>query len=182
MKATLLFTLILFCIPISFSQRNEEAYYEQLRIEDSIKLTKFLKQVDRMELLELGVTCRMDSTYDDDTYERKLVQKCFLKGAISESGVDSTKITGRKPAAEINPFFRVFISSVQNEYNITGACYQPRNGILFFDKQNRFLAYLEICFECHGINGINSFGLSGFTSNQYDELECLFNQNGLKTK
>ena len=181
MKFIFLLTMIFSCISVSFSQNDEEDY-EQQRIEDSIKVIQFLTQVDHIELCELGLTCYTDSAYVDDRNERKLVQRCFLQGAIGAAGVDSSKIKKRQIAKNMDAFFQVLIQSTRNKTYIGGACYQPRNGILFFDKENQFMAYLEICFECHEINGIHNFGLSGFTWEQYEELECLFDQNSLKTQ
>ncbi len=177
MKSILLFAFLFSCISASFSQEEDEYF-----VEDSAHLSQFLQQVDYIELCELGLTCYVDSAYVDDTDQRKLVKRCFLDGAIKYHKIDYSKIICSKRSPEINSFFQVFISSTKNKSYISGACYQPRNGIIFFDKEDLFLAYLEICFECHEINGINNFGLSGFTSDQYAELECLFNQNGLKTK
>lgn len=37
------------------------------------------------------------------------------------------------------------------ETEITGACYWPRNGIIFYDSLNKAYAGYEICFECSGI-------------------------------
>jgi hypothetical protein len=183
MRSILLFAFLFSCISVSFSQKDEEAYYKRLRMEDSIKVTLFLKQVDHIELLELCATCQMDTmSLNEDSDEIMVVERCFLIGAICRSGIDSSKIDCRRVAKNMDAFFQVFISSTKNKSYTSASCYDPRNGIIFFDKENQFLAYLEICFECNRIDGITNFGLSGFTSDQYAELECLFNQNGLKTK
>lgn len=177
MKSILLLSLLFFCVHNSFSQEEDEYF-----VEDSVHLSQFLKQVDYIELCELGLTCYMDSTYVDDSDERKWVQKCYLGGAIRHPGIDFSKITYKKQAKEMNSFFQVFISSTKNTVHTKGICYEPRNGILFFDKEKKLIAYMEICFQCGNTYTLKELGSVGFTSEQYAELEYLFNQNGLKTK
>jgi hypothetical protein len=35
------------------------------------------------------------------------------------------------------------------------ACYNPRNAILFYDKNGRIYDYLEVCFECEKISSLS---------------------------
>lgn len=177
MKAILFFIIMSSGISASFSQEDEEYFAE-----DSIHLTQFLQQVHHIELCELGLTCYIDTVYVDDTDERKVVEKCYLGGAIRYPKIDFSKITCRKIALNKEDFFQVLISSTKNESHISGVCYEPRNGILFFDKDETLLGYLEICFACSHIATLSKLGGMGFTSDQYNELESLFIQNGIKTK
>ncbi len=134
MKSLFLLTLLFSGISVSFSQDDD--YFE----EDSLHLTQFLQQVDHIELCELGLTCYMDSVYVDDSDEMKLRKRCYLGGAIKSGEVDFSKIKCRQIATNKEDFFQVFLKSTRNTSRIMGACYQPRNGILFFDKDQKLLA------------------------------------------
>lgn len=175
MKSTLLFTLFFFGCFVSFSQYDD--YFK----EDSLHLTQFLQQVDHIELCELGLTCYMDSAYVDDSHEMKPVKRCYLAGAIKSREVDFSKIKCRQIAKNKEDFFQVFLKSTRNTSQIMGACYQPRNGILFFDKDQKLLAYLEICFECHNINTIKKLGDLSFEEEDFALLENLFIAHEIKT-
>jgi hypothetical protein len=175
MKSILLFTLFFWGGFVSFSQDDD--YFE----EDSLHLTQFLQQVDHIELCELGLTCYMDSVYVDDSNEMKLTKRCYLGGAIKSREVDFSKIKCRQIAKNKEDFFQVLLASTKNNERIMGACYQPRNGILFFDKDQKLLAYLEICFECYNINTIKKLGDLSFIEEDFTLLENLFIAHEIKT-
>jgi len=89
--------------------------------------------------------------------------------------------------AQINKLTDILYNTC-SKYNITRTdaygCYNPRNAIVFFDKEDMVFAYLEICFECKG-NQARPEKLTEFPkfcSYSYDELEKFFNQNGIETK
>jgi hypothetical protein len=175
MRSILLFALLFYSGFVSFSQDDD--YFE----EDSLHLTQFLQQVHHIELCELGLTCYMDSVYVDDSDEMKSVKRCYLAGAIKSREVDFSKIKCRQVATNKEDFFHVFLKSTRNTSRIMGACYQPRNGILFFDKDQKLLAYLEICFECHNINTIKRLGSMDFEEDDFELLENLFTAHEIKT-
>lgn len=177
MKFILFLTVLFPGTFLSFSQEDDEYFRE-----DSIHLTQFLQQVYYIELCELGLTCYIDTIHLDDTDEQKIVERCYLGGAIKYPKIDFSKITCRKRATKMDDFFRLLISSTKNISHISGVCYEPRNGILFFDKDEKLLGYLEICFACSHSATLSRLGGMGFTYEQYVELECLFIQDGLKTK
>ncbi len=62
----------------------------------------------------------------------------------------------------------------------TNACYLPHNAILFFDKNDHVLDFIEICFDCRKIsisNKIVPFKIGDFS---IDNLQQYFKQLGLK--
>lgn len=177
MKHLRIAILSLCCISTAFSQEEDEFFYE-----DSSHLARFLQQVDYIELCELGLTCYLDTVYNGVSETPKVTKRCYLGGAIKYPDIDFSKITCRQRAIQTDEFFRLFILSTQNKTYLSGVCYQPRNGILFFDKNKTLLGYLEICFECSHSTTLLKLGRIGFNSDQYDDMETLFHQNGIKTK
>lgn len=64
----------------------------------------------------------------------------------------------------------------------TMGCYFPRNAILFFDSTGNSFAYIEICFECHGIRNSNSAIVNPEACDlMYHDLQSFFSTQGLKT-
>ncbi|MFN6083415.1 MAG: hypothetical protein ACK476_00630, partial [Fluviicola sp.] len=62
-------------------------------------------------------------------------------------------------------------------------CYNPRNGILFYDKNNQVFAFFEICFECQGKKTTSNIpSMDRLTRDEYNELKVLFNKYGINTK
>ncbi len=177
MKLLLLILGLFISITATFSQEEDEYFRE-----DSLHLTQFLQQVDHIDLCELGWTCYMDSVHVEETEEKKWMKRCYLGGAIRYPNIDYSKIDCKKQAFNKEAFFKVLISSTNNTTFVRGMCYEPRNGILFFDKEENLLGYLEICFACSNCETLSKLGGMNFTSEQYVELEYLFNQNGLKTE
>lgn len=61
-------------------------------------------------------------------------------------------------------------------------CYNPRNAIIFYDKDDKPFEYLEVCFECHGIRGSNKrIFKPGICDVMYSNLETFFQKLGVKT-
>jgi hypothetical protein len=60
-------------------------------------------------------------------------------------------------------------------------CYLPRNEILFLDGFNRTFAYVEICFECHGLKRSESIDQIDECDMMYQDLQTYFKSLGIKT-
>lgn len=163
MKYLILLVVLFSVIFATFSQKEETLFTK-----DSIKVSEFLSRVDHVELCQVGLTCGKT--------------KCALIGAIKGEQIDYSVISKRKQLNNPDELFRILISSTQNTSWTSGDCYEPRNGILFFDKNGALLAYLEICFTCSSKKTFNPFGIHSFSKDQYNHLEYIFNKKGLKTK
>ncbi|MDF3028313.1 MAG: hypothetical protein K0S23_2620 [Fluviicola sp.] len=163
MKYLILLLALFSVIFATFSQEEETIFTK-----DSIKSSEFLSQVDHVELCQVGLTCGKT--------------RCTLIGAIRGKQIDYSVISKRKQLNNSDELFQILISSTQNTSWTSGDCYEPRNGILFFDKNGELLAYLEICFTCSSIKILNPFGIHSFSKDQYNDLEYIFNKKGLKTK
>jgi hypothetical protein len=68
-----------------------------------------------------------------------------------------------------------------NRINIVDDCYDPRNGILFFDVNGKVFEYVDICFDCHHVYGKNySEPFGNFCSNKFSLILNLFKQVGIE--
>jgi ribosomal protein L40E len=59
-------------------------------------------------------------------------------------------------------------------------CYSPRNAIIFLDRAGKFVAELEICFQCEGYElRPKEFHAGDMRRCKYDELRKLFARAGV---
>jgi hypothetical protein len=64
----------------------------------------------------------------------------------------------------------------------TNSCFNPRNAILFYDKNGDLIEYIDICFEC--LKHTNSYekldNQSYWCEQKYWRLQKLFEKVGVK--
>lgn len=59
-------------------------------------------------------------------------------------------------------------------------CYEPRNGIVFLDRDEQILGYIEICFECLKYKvDPDTIKIPTLNKNGLDKLKKLFLDNGI---
>ena len=56
-------------------------------------------------------------------------------------------------------------------------CYNPRNAILFKDKHNYIVAYIEICFECLQYKKSTNINIGDFCHDKFGMLKTFFRKN-----
>ena len=62
------------------------------------------------------------------------------------------------------------------------ACFQPRNGLVFLDRNNQVLEYVAICFECEDIAlSSEKIMLGEFCTQKYAYLRRYFLSLGIRT-
>jgi hypothetical protein len=67
-------------------------------------------------------------------------------------------------------------------YVISSAnCYMPRNAILLLNNENIIIAYLEICFGCHGFRSSSEeFGIGEYCSQKYEMIKAIFRERKIQ--
>ena len=87
---------------------------------------------------------------------------------------------------EIYDFNKSQIDSLTNIlYNFDGlgyapACYEPHHAIVFL-KNEKVIEYIEICFQCHGVELSNGKAMQiSFCSEKYEMIKELFKGIGIK--
>ena len=64
--------------------------------------------------------------------------------------------------------------------NSVAFCYEPRNGIVFFDQDQRLLGYIEICFECLRYKtDPSTITISTLFPDEFKALKTLFKGTGI---
>ncbi len=76
---------------------------------------------------------------------------------------------------------RTPIHNIKYTYSTGASCYEPRNGIIFIDAQDRVFEYVEICFGCQR-NRYSSKRIKPWDDceQKYEILRNYFAQQGVK--
>lgn len=63
---------------------------------------------------------------------------------------------------------------------IAKGCYMPRNAIIFLDKNQKILGYIEICFECLNYRTSDeALTIGSYCSEKYDLIKAVFKESGI---
>jgi hypothetical protein len=194
--------LILFCVFFSIlvngqlpSGGREATEKEQKLFESSqdcfkvksIPLTKRLKlypfnNTNKIQLVSFKSS--LDSSFGEyykDSLPRKNDTICYSKlyeiKTLENSQLD--------PLTDIiyNYGFKFKYKGKRNVYFIGSVlqCYNPRNAILFLDKDNKVFEFIEICFECEKKRTSSDKVSLGVECNQKLQLvKKVFKDNGIK--
>jgi hypothetical protein len=59
-------------------------------------------------------------------------------------------------------------------------CYEPRNGIVFVDKTDKVIGFVEICFDClrYKIEP-STLTVSNFCTQKFEALKSIFKESGI---
>ncbi len=107
--------------------------------------------------------------------------------------LDSTRLKERKilSASEVNKLTNVLYNfgytSTKSYKGLLIAesdgyrCYEPRNAIVFLDKDGLIAEYIEICFECHRRKeSSEKIKMGEFCEDKYDLIRKYFRDTGIK--
>lgn len=63
-------------------------------------------------------------------------------------------------------------------------CFFPRNAVLFYDENDKVFDFLEVCFQCDGVEFYSekSIAINNMCDNFYSKIEEYFNNKGLATQ
>ncbi|OXA81938.1 hypothetical protein B0A58_01025 [Flavobacterium branchiophilum NBRC 15030 = ATCC 35035] len=60
-------------------------------------------------------------------------------------------------------------------------CYNPRNAILFLDKNKIIIGYIEICFSCKHLRSSNvNINFGTYCKQKFDIIKKIFEESGIK--
>ena len=155
--------------------------------DDKLAIEAFLDSVEYIELVKIEPKKLIH--YDTLANDSIAIRYTWRLSTILNYGErnitwDTTRIKQNTILKEKDYTF-LFNQVLNKELEIvsTSICYQPRNGILFYNKQKVAFAFLEVCFECSQIRKSNNLEfIHHLTNEQYEELEMLFEKYKLITK
>jgi hypothetical protein len=148
--------LLIFLLPSAvFSQETNAVKMQDCYRLDSIKqlqpeqLVFYKKAFSRIELIAFGATPKNYGTKRPG--RRVYFQLSIIKGKDS---IDTQLITERQVLKEkemANLMDTLFMFGKRGLTYSSMACYEPRNGILFYDTDGKICGFFEICFACDGL-------------------------------
>ena len=155
--------------------------------EDKLAIEAFLDSVEYIELVKIEPKKSIHyDTLENDSIVIRYTWKLSTTLNYYEKNInwDTTRFKQNILLKE-KDYSSLFNQILNKEPEIvsTSTCYQPRNGILFYNKQKLAFAFLEICFECNQTRKSNNLEfIHHFKDEQFEELEKLFEKYDLLTK
>jgi hypothetical protein len=59
-------------------------------------------------------------------------------------------------------------------------CYEPRNAILFLDKDKKVIAYIELCFDCSQyLVREGKIKIGEFCDEKFERIKDIFKRSGI---
>ena len=75
---------------------------------------------------------------------------------------------------------RILMNYDSQDTSSVAFCYEPRNGIIFFDKVGRIIGYIEICFECLRYKTLpDTINVSTLFPDEFEKMKILFKRVGI---
>lgn len=130
---------LLFCfLPmVLFSQKKDNHHQA---------LIDFLSKADHIELCELKPLMVIDTIFAGDS---ELIDTSYYFATIVfEDSIDLKRI-GYKCEVSTKEVDSILLHRNSNSQTVL-SCYNPRNGVLFYNEIHQVIGYLEICFQCYG--------------------------------
>ncbi len=169
-------------VPAYFTKKNDslaDVNFQCLK-------TDLLSVVERNKNYPFNKAKRIELISFNDPSSDFTIPLPVKKGKLDPSKVCEQKTLDINQINELtNILFNIGRTPVPHlAYTVasTGAsCYEPRNGIVFFDSNDRVFEYIEICFGCQR-NRLSSkrVKIGGDCEQKYDILRDFFLGQGLK--
>jgi hypothetical protein len=180
--------------PPSKNSSNKNINYKEITLEK--RLNKFpFKDATKIEIISFNLESdRIDDlpkpilkdSIIDNKIEKVNISFISLEELIAQN--DFERIIQRK-SLTLNSISKLsdILYNTCSKYNVSNiiklGCYNPRNGILFYNEFGEIYEYLEICFECKQIisKSKNIQDTEDFCTYVYSELNKFFIKNGIET-
>lgn len=117
-----------------------------------MKLSEIKKSFpyNKTEIIKLvSFTYNYPKANESDTAEMK-IQAYEPETPRTNGQIDMTKMFEVKTldAQGEETLMKILMNYDHQDTNEVVFCYEPRNGIVFMDKDQRIIGYIEMCFEC----------------------------------
>ncbi|GAA4911392.1 hypothetical protein [Mucilaginibacter defluvii] len=108
----------------------------------------------------------------------------FVKnGKLDHTALREEKVLTQSQIDSLTSIFYNYRTRVIHNYAFLGhSCFNPRNALVFFDKNGKVFDYLQICFEClQDRSQSEKFGTGAYCNQKYEMLRRYFAELGFKT-
>lgn len=135
------------------------------------KENKFFESIDKVKLI----------SYPSRTSWKRNKHEPFDYSSKKEVIVQKDKIIDDVilKKSDLNSILTI-LNTDNTEHCSIAACYEPRHMFQFY-KNNKVVAYFEVCLECGGYNKTKNLDfMPGFCIEKGEELKKIFKKLGLK--
>ena len=169
MKALLTLLLVFLSITFVYAQEEEDTYNcgwnKNLSVKERNTIFPFNKAKKVVLLAYPNHLFMIDNVNQDSLdiagaskyYDSHVLNKWVIEHNDRKSiyfSTEEVKLTGKGINKLSNLLFNYTTDKKLSgpiTINVAG-CYEPRNAMLFFDKNDEVIACIEICFECNAVN------------------------------
>ncbi len=169
----------MFLLPFSVFGQKE------LKIHSN-KIERFFKEVERIELVEIKQSCDTNYWSSDQGNPNTITDTFFtaeFKSLLIKDSIDLSRIQKRVSlnGNEIDSLKSIFTYRNDEIFGGRSMCYSPRNGIFFYDKNGKLLAYYEFCFECNNFVRYHIPWNDYLSLQQRNRIMDFFKEHGIRT-
>ena len=124
---------------------TERANFYPFNTTSKIVIVSFDKQIKKIDSSDwrFGKSAYKDYV-GDVKYELPILNDTICLSKLIQSKILSNNLVDSLTDILYNTCYRWTITETNK-----AMCYLPHNAILFFDKKDKVIDYIEICFDCH---------------------------------
>lgn len=197
-KILILICCLLSLVQMSFGQENDDEFIEEahytthfvnekynldfttyLNQQNSDSLNQLLNnQVAYVKLVSLSPVKNFKGSLKNpveyEEFETAIYFDRITLGGVDENRFKTSVVVDSSTIQEIILlYYQKNTDSIQDY--LYSACYNPRHGIVFYNRSDKIIAYLEVCFECFGTSSTGIFpSYNGFNYKQFKQLKNIF--------
>jgi hypothetical protein len=188
-KKYILFTLLILSTS-SFAQKKLSKQDIELNKQNCKKVEKYSADA-RLKLYPYNIASQVMLISFDDTSSSKMQGDDFQKflntnlnkvlNASLLSQITEKKILNKTQLIELTNIIYNYTFISKPSVIATPNCYMPSNAILFLDKNNKLIGFLELCFQCNRFRASNNkINIADHCSQKLEMLKAFFLRNGIK--
>ncbi|HEY9004931.1 MAG TPA: hypothetical protein VIM75_02300 [Ohtaekwangia sp.] len=138
-----------------------------------------LSEIEKLDIYEETTVVKLAAFKPTDAGNGPLKIGYVDAGVFLELKTLST--TDRDDLLKILVNYNFTFDKVKSIKKTVVFCYDPENAILLYDRKDRVIGYIELCFECFGYkNQPTSLTVGDFCDEKFEILKDLFKRNGIQ--
>lgn len=176
----LLLSLVLCCSSLAMAQMDTNYV---LQVQQDAE--HFFSNLHRIELVELKPALKIHHYRNRFGLKRTRHEYWNISCIRSRHGdslsIDTLRIGNRceLDTSQFTPLIQALYFS-ELSFGHT-SCYEPRNGICFYNNVNEFIGFIEVCFECGQMKGSGAPCMTVYDKVSMEDLKVFF-EFSLRTK
>lgn len=116
--------------------------------------------------------------------QKKPIQLNSIIGKENMDGIDKSKTLNYIEIFKLSKLLYNTCGKFTTNVRRISTCFFPRNAVLFYDENDKVFDFLEICFQCEGVEFYSekSIAINNMCNNFYSKIEAYFIKKGFATQ